>query len=372
MAVCRSSASRSRPTSRNRIPTQAIRTWCSGSSAIVSSYTLSCDLPTTSCSAVWDTSDQLPGVGFKTYWETHGIQDPRDVRGEVRRFQDAPLDAYRRSLALFGLPLTPARMETNTSGDTVLTQWFERARFEWHPTNPPGFQVLVGRLGWEVRNNPLVPGPGPTPTRPSGNIECDEIVQISPGLFQCRARFADADHDPFAILITGRSRAAVARFADEMILALNSTMIDAAALPQGDGGTEESIADAVLAEHPENLVIDIAPLRPVSGAFQLEIIVDPYIEQGHKHLYRQRCGTSVRTQVSVYPGGGSVEAALLRGRARHGPFRIGPETPLRLEPSPPSTYEVQITGLGTGSNNYRVSGTWTRVESGGSGSNQRC
>jgi hypothetical protein len=31
----------------------------------------------------------------------------------------------------------------------VLTQWFERARFEWHPTNPAPHQVLLGRLAAE-------------------------------------------------------------------------------------------------------------------------------------------------------------------------------------------------------------------------------
>jgi TolB protein len=35
----------------------------------------------------------------------------------------------------------------------VLTQWFERARFEWHPNNPAEFKVLLGRLGDEVRRN---------------------------------------------------------------------------------------------------------------------------------------------------------------------------------------------------------------------------
>ena len=64
--------------------------------------------------------------------------------------QDARLNSYQRSLALFGLPLTAPRMETNSSGDTVLTQWFERARFEWHPQNAPEFRVLLGRLGDEV------------------------------------------------------------------------------------------------------------------------------------------------------------------------------------------------------------------------------
>lgn len=85
--------------------------------------------------------DQSPGLGFKSYWESHGLLDPQ-------------LDSYGRSLALFGLPLTEPQMETNSSGDTVLTQWFERARFEWHPNNPDEFKVLLGRLGAEVAENP--------------------------------------------------------------------------------------------------------------------------------------------------------------------------------------------------------------------------
>ncbi|MFP4440136.1 MAG: ELWxxDGT repeat protein [Chloroflexaceae bacterium] len=80
--------------------------------------------------------DQGNGPGFKSYWESHGLLDPR-------------LDSYGRSLALFGLPLTQPRMATNSSGDTVLTQWFERARFEWHPDQPDDFKVLLGLLGNE-------------------------------------------------------------------------------------------------------------------------------------------------------------------------------------------------------------------------------
>lgn len=84
--------------------------------------------------------DQAPGIGFKTYWEQNGLRDPQ-------------LNAYQRSLALFGLPLTEPQMETNNSGDRVLTQWFERARFEYHlnPNNPQEFRVLLGLLGSEVR-----------------------------------------------------------------------------------------------------------------------------------------------------------------------------------------------------------------------------
>jgi hypothetical protein len=81
--------------------------------------------------------DQAPGLGFKTYWETHGLRI-------------ADLSDYDRSLQLFGLPLSAARVETNSSGMTVLTQWFERARFEWYPDNPDEYKVLLGLLGSEI------------------------------------------------------------------------------------------------------------------------------------------------------------------------------------------------------------------------------
>ena len=87
--------------------------------------------------------DQAAGLGFRTYWESHRLQDRR-------------LDAYGQSLALFGLPLTASRTETNAAGDTVVTQWFERGRFEWHPGNPTAYKVLLGLLGREVSNGPDV------------------------------------------------------------------------------------------------------------------------------------------------------------------------------------------------------------------------
>ncbi|GIV97011.1 MAG: hypothetical protein KatS3mg057_1668 [Herpetosiphonaceae bacterium] len=31
----------------------------------------------------------------------------------------------------------------------MLTQWFERARFEYHPSNPDPYKVLLGLLGTE-------------------------------------------------------------------------------------------------------------------------------------------------------------------------------------------------------------------------------
>lgn len=84
--------------------------------------------------------DQQPGVGFKTYWQRHGLQDRR-------------LTPYGRSLALFGFPITAAQEEVTSSGERILTQWFERARLEWHPANARPYRVLLGRLGSEVAMN---------------------------------------------------------------------------------------------------------------------------------------------------------------------------------------------------------------------------
>ena len=88
--------------------------------------------------------DQAPNLGFRTYLLRHGLN-----------FDHNDAVSPQESLALFGLPLTEPRMETNASGDTVLTQWFERARLEWHPHHPDRFKVLLGLLGREVRANQL-------------------------------------------------------------------------------------------------------------------------------------------------------------------------------------------------------------------------
>lgn len=124
--------------------------------------------------------DQQPGeYGFKTYWETHGLLDER-------------LDAYGRSLALFGMPLTEAQVEINPAdGQPYLTQWFERARFEWHPEHSGEYRVLLGLLGTEVRDGQqavvpaeptapatLQPTPSPLPT-----ATADRQLPGSPSLF---------------------------------------------------------------------------------------------------------------------------------------------------------------------------------------------
>ncbi|HMQ31572.1 MAG TPA: glycosyl hydrolase family 17 protein [Chloroflexaceae bacterium] len=99
--------------------------------------------------------DQAPGLGFLSYWQSHGLEDPR-------------LGSYERSLALFGLPLTDAVEEVSKDdGRTYVTQWFERARFEWHPEQPDEFKVLLGLLGKESHGPRPIAGP-PSPYRLHG------------------------------------------------------------------------------------------------------------------------------------------------------------------------------------------------------------
>ena len=70
-----------------------------------------------------ETGHNLGGV-FRNYWQTNG------------------------GLALFGLPLTEEFVETNPDDSKPYTvQYFERARFEYHPENAAPYTVLLGRLG---------------------------------------------------------------------------------------------------------------------------------------------------------------------------------------------------------------------------------
>ncbi len=55
------------------------------------------------------------------------------------------------SLALFGLPISPAQEETLADGQTYTVQWFERARLEIHPALPAPFRVQLGLLGSEMQ-----------------------------------------------------------------------------------------------------------------------------------------------------------------------------------------------------------------------------
>lgn len=73
---------------------------------------------------------------FLAYWRGNGLElGDRGV-------------SEREALALWGYPLSPPLTET-VEGKTVLAQWFERARLEYHPDNPAPYRVLLGRLAAE-------------------------------------------------------------------------------------------------------------------------------------------------------------------------------------------------------------------------------
>src|SRR4051812_21706740 len=88
------------------------------------------------------------------------------------------------NLALFGLPLSDVQTE-NIQGKDYQVQWFERARFELHPENAAPYNVLLGLLGNEIRDNTGTPPPAPTPTplpaaapAPSGACNQDAPVPV--------------------------------------------------------------------------------------------------------------------------------------------------------------------------------------------------
>jgi hypothetical protein len=86
------------------------------------------------------TSHAIAYEPFWSYWSSHGLE-----------FDGVKGTSMAESLALFGYPVSEPQMETNANGDTVLTQWFERARFEYHPDAPAAYRVLLGRLGAELQ-----------------------------------------------------------------------------------------------------------------------------------------------------------------------------------------------------------------------------
>lgn len=128
--------------------------------------------PSNGC--VWfpETQHNVCNKAFQDYWRLNGLE-----------LDDYPGKVYQESLALFGLPLSEDYDYVTPSGETVIAQWFERARFEYHPNNPARFRVLLGRLGAEARPNwtqgPYVPT-APTPAPPTGQLDIS-IFLISTG-----------------------------------------------------------------------------------------------------------------------------------------------------------------------------------------------
>ncbi|MEX2426103.1 MAG: hypothetical protein WD401_04990, partial [Thermomicrobiaceae bacterium] len=117
-----------------------------------------------------ETGHNLGGI-FQDYWRSHGLE-----------FGDNGV-SFRESLALFGYPIS----EEFTDPDTgLVTQYFERARFEHHPEHDgTEYAVLLGHLGHSevdfLRANGRGPGGGGPPGQQDSNDETnDGPVELAP------------------------------------------------------------------------------------------------------------------------------------------------------------------------------------------------
>ena len=109
---------------------------------------------------------------FWPFWSSHGLE-----------FDGQPGVSERESLALFGLPLSePAPEVSPTDGNTYVTQWFERARFELHPESAgTPYEVLLGLLGVELSAT------APRPAPPAFAAQVVELVNRERASAACPA-----------------------------------------------------------------------------------------------------------------------------------------------------------------------------------------
>ncbi len=86
--------------------------------------------------------EKLYGPGSATFSETK-----KRVEGPIwQKWLNGR--SYEDSVYINGLPISDARNESSiTDGKVYKTQWFERAKYEYHPENQPPYDVLLGLLG---------------------------------------------------------------------------------------------------------------------------------------------------------------------------------------------------------------------------------
>jgi hypothetical protein len=180
---------------------------------------------------------------FWEYWSGHGLDLGDDGV------------SFRESLALFGYPISGAQTETNANGDTVLTQWFERARFEYHDG-----QVLLGMLGAETLAIPGVTNP----------VDASNLAQ----LLRVTAQFHEIESAQAAgwDLVEGLDHC----FNNPGVGAMGMHYINVALL--------DTTLDPI---SPEAMVYQHGPdgeLAPGVGAVEWIVPVDAWETEGHEEL----------------------------------------------------------------------------------------
>lgn len=107
--------------------------------------------PQPGCRYFAETGHNVCGA-LLTAWRSNGLEiDGRGGKSEAE------------NLALLGLPLSDAQLETLGNGQAYTVQWFERARLELHPENQPPYDVLFGLMGNEIRGGSNNEPPAPAP-----------------------------------------------------------------------------------------------------------------------------------------------------------------------------------------------------------------
>jgi hypothetical protein len=99
---------------------------------------------------------------FWGFWSRNGLEFDGNKKAK----------SAAESLALFGFPVSEAQMEQGSDGQMYLTQWFERARFEFHPENKAPYDVLLGRLGADALT--AIPAQSGSDPVPAPAIGCPE------------------------------------------------------------------------------------------------------------------------------------------------------------------------------------------------------
>lgn len=117
-------------------------------------------VPNTATRRYFPETGQIVQFGFKQIWETRG------------------------GLAIFGLPLSSELTETTDDGKQRTVQYFERARFEFHPEQPDGQRVILTLIGRKLappeRVTPLPPGSSPPPLAPPTTTPTPTPVRGTP------------------------------------------------------------------------------------------------------------------------------------------------------------------------------------------------
>jgi hypothetical protein len=90
-------------------------------------------------------SSGLPG-GLSRYFGETG----KTVRGPFLTHWET-----RGGLAIYGFPLSDEFEQVLSDGQAYTVQYFERARFEWHPDAPDPYKVQLGQFGRQL--HPLYP-----------------------------------------------------------------------------------------------------------------------------------------------------------------------------------------------------------------------